>query len=438
MTTRRAVITGLGAVTPLGMNADETWQGLLENRCGIDRIKSFDPSGFACRLAGEVGSYKIRDHVPKSYRKAVKLMSRDIELSVLASNEAVKDANLVTRAVDPDNVTIAPDRMAINFGAGLISCDLLELAPSVAQSITDGKFDIHKWGSTGMETLTPIWLLKYLPNMLACHVGIIHDIRGPSNSITCGEASGTLAISEAFEVVRRGCAEAALAGGCEAKVNPIVMLRQILLNRSTVTANDNPCGACRPFAADAAGCVFGEAAGVITIEELETAQGRNAEIYAEITGVGSSNSINPVYQHLEKDGRGIQIAIKKAMTEAGISPADIDLIIPHGTAVPCDDAAEAEALESVMGEYTKDIIVWPTKSMLSNTGAGAGALDVLVAAKAVSEGKIGSALNCEKKSDGCNLNISDRLQEKTIRNALCLSYSFGGQVAAVVLSRYDE
>ncbi len=205
MNDRRVVITGIGAVTPLGMNADKMWEGLLTGRCGIDTIKAFDPVGFTCKIAGEVAEYNIRKHVPKYHRKATKLMSRDIELSVIAANEAIADAGLVTKATDPDNVTVDPARFAINIGAGVISCDLVELSPSVAVSITDGNFDIGKWGTAGLEALTPLWLLKYLPNMLACHVGIIHDIQGPSNSITCGESSAYLAIGEAAQVIDRGC-----------------------------------------------------------------------------------------------------------------------------------------------------------------------------------------------------------------------------------------
>ncbi|MBN1817383.1 MAG: beta-ketoacyl-[acyl-carrier-protein] synthase family protein [Sedimentisphaerales bacterium] len=434
---RRVVITGCGAITPLGMNVPETWQALLAGRCGIDTIKAFDPAGFSCQLAGEVGPYKFRDYLPKSYRKASKLMSRDIELSIIASDEALKDAGVTTQAFDPDHITLRPERTAIQFGAGLISCDLVELAPSVAVSITDGKFDIHKWGKAGMENLTPIWLLKYLPNMPACHVGIIHDIRGPSNSITCGEVGGHLAIAEAADIVARGDAEMALAGGCEAKVNPIVMIRQCLLKRSTSVSNENPEGACRPFAADAAGSVFGEAAGVVVLEEFESAQKRNARIYAEILGTGSSTNINPAYEHLEPDGKGIEIAIKKALAEAGITPDDLDLIIPQGTGIPQDDAAEAAAIARAMGDMVESIPAWPIKSMVSHTGAAAGALDVIAALEALSESKIGPVRNCDIKAEGCRLNLRHQGQERTIRSALCCGYTFGGQTAAIVLKKLE-
>ena len=433
MNSARVVITGLGALTPLGLTVNEMWAGLCAGSCGINTITAFDPVGFSCKLAGQVPDYKIRNYVPKTYRKAVKLMSRDIELAVIAANEALVHAGLITKGIDPEKINVNPERVAINLGAGLISCDLVELAPAVAASITDGKFDIHKWGKEGLELVTPLWLLKYLPNMLACHVGIIHDIQGPSNSITCAETSGHLAIAEAAQIIARGASDIALAGGAEAKVNPIVMIRQCLLKRATHQNNDEPASACRPFDADAKGSVFGEAAGVVILESLENAERRGAKIYAEVVGIGHSNSINPTYEHLEPDGKGIEIAIKNSIADAQIEPGDLDLIIPHGTGIPADDLAEAKAIQSALGEAAANTPVWPTKSMLSNTGAACGAIDVIAAVCAITDGRIPAAKNCDKKAEGCNLNIVNQQQEKEIRYVLSCSYTYGGQTAGLVL-----
>ena len=434
MNSTRVVVTGLGAVSPLGLTVGDMWEGLCAGRCGVDKITAFDPVGFNCKLAGQVPDYKIQQYVPKSYRKATKLMSRDIELAVIAANEALGDAGLVTKAIDSDNVNIDPTRVAINLGAALISCDLVELAPAVAASVTDGKFDIQKWGRQGIELVPPLWLLKYLPNMLACHVGIIHDIQGPSNSITCAESSALLAIGEAAQVIARGDSDIALAGGAEAKVNPMVLIRQCLLKRVTSENNDEPASACRPFDADAKGSVFGEGAGVIVLENLENACKRDAKIYAEVLGTGQSNSINPVYEQLEPDGKGIQIAVEKAIAEAQIQPEDLDLIIPHGTGIPADDLAEAKAIQAALGEAATKIPVWPTKSMLSNTGAASGALDAIAAALAMANGRIPAAKNCDTIADGCNLNIVTESQEADLHHVLCCSYTFGGQTAAIILA----
>ncbi len=438
MDRRRVVITGLGATTPLGLSARETWEGLREGRCGIDTIRAFDPVGFTCKIAGEVGEFKIRDYVPKSHRKATKLMSRDIELSVIAAADALADGHVVTRGTDPDNININPQRFAINLGAGLISCDLVELAPAVAASVEDGEFSLRKWGTDGLPLVTPLWLLKYLPNMLACHVGIIHDIQGPSNTITCAEASGQIAITEATQIIERENSDIALCGGVEAKVNPVVLIRQCLIKRATSEGNASPNTACRPFDAGAAGSVFGEAAAILLIEGLDHAQDRQAKIYAEIAGTGQSNNVSPIYEQLEEDGAGIRIAIEKALADAGIGPADLDLVIPHGTGIPGDDMAESRAIEAALGASVENVPVWPIKSMVSNTGAAAGALDVIAAAKAMETGIIPAAKNCDRKAEGCRLNIVTEPIEKKIRYALCCSYTYGGQTAAVVLKNMNE
>jgi len=438
MESTRVVVTGLGAVSPLGLNAEQMWAGLRGGRCGIGRIGAFDPTGLPCELAGEVPEYRIQDYVPKSHRKAIKLMCRDIELAVIAAQEAVVGSGLVTKAVDPEHVTVEPTRMAINVGAGMIGCDLVELAPAAAASTTDGRFDIRKWGKQGLELITPLWLLKYLPNMLACHIGIIHDIQGPSNTITCAEASAHLAIGEAAQVVARGGADVALAGAGETKIHPLLLVRQHLLHRMTTACGDTPEAACRPFDADAQGSVFGEGAGIVVLENIEHARKRGTRILAELAGIGQSHSIGPAYERLEPDGKGLQIAIERALEDAGIGPDELDLVIPHGTGVPHDDLAEARAIAAALGPAVRKVPVWPTKSMLSTTGAACGALDVIAAVRAMVEGIIPAARNFTRPAEGCCLSIAAELRQARIRHALCCSYTHGGQTAALVIKRFEE
>jgi 3-oxoacyl-[acyl-carrier-protein] synthase II len=438
MTSARVVVTGLGAISPLGINVDEMWAGLQAGRCGIGPIKAFDPAGLPCRLGGEVPDFRIQDYVPRSHRKAVKLMCRDIELAVVAAHEAVASSGVVTKGIDPEKINVDPTRMAIALGVGMISCDMEELAPAVAASISDGKFDIHKWGREGLDHVTPVWLLKYLPNMLACHIGIIHDIRGPSNSITCAEASGPLAVGEAAQVIARGDSDVALAGGAEAKINPFMIVRQCLLKRVAADAGQSPETVCRPFDAGATGTVFGEGAGVVMLENLEHARQRGAAIWAEIVGLGQSQGLSPLYDRLEPDGQGLRLAIEKALGDADIAPEQLDLIIPHGTGVPGDDLAEARAIEAALGDAIKDVWVWPTKSMLSTTGAASGALDLIAATRAMAAGLIPAARNFDLPSEGCHLRIPMDSCRREIRYALCCSYTHGGQTAAVVIKRLDE
>jgi 3-oxoacyl-[acyl-carrier-protein] synthase II len=437
MTSARVVITGLGAVSPLGLTVDEMWAGLTAGRSGVARIKTFDPTGLPCELGGEVPPYRIQDHVSKAIRKAVKLMCRDIELAVVAAKEAVTASGLITKGIDPEKVNVDPTRFAINLGAGMISCDLEELGPATGASITDGQFDIRKWGRDGIRQITPLWLLKYLPNMLACHIGIIHDIQGPSNTITCAETSSHLAIGEAAQIVARGNADIALAGGAEAKINLMGLVRQNLLKRAVAGRNDAPETACRPFDVEAAGAVFGEGGGILVLESLDHARSRGAKILAEVAGIGQSHNINPAYERMEPDGTGIRIAVEKALADAGIDPEDLDLIVPHGTGVPHDDLAEAQGIEAALGPAAHRIPTWPTKSQLTTTGAAAGAIDIVAAVKAMNEQLIPPAKNFTKPAHGCNLNISTERREGKIRHALCCSHTFGGQTAAVVLRSFE-
>ena len=288
MTQRRVAITGLGVVTPAGVGMDAFWQAALEGRSGVRNIGLFDPSEFPCKIGGELANFSARTFVPKDYRKAVKVMARDIEIAVAAADLAFRDSGIVTKGIDPEKTTIASGRLGCNIGAGLICSDLDELGQAVMTSLTEGKFDLKLWGASGMNNLTPLWLLKYLPNMLSCHVTIIHAAEGPSNTITCGDASGHLAVGEATRLIERGGADVVIAGGAESKLNPMGLLRQGLLKRMCTSGNDTPASACRPFDAGHCGTVIGEGGGLLILEDLQRAQQRGAKIYAEIVGFGGA------------------------------------------------------------------------------------------------------------------------------------------------------
>src|SRR5437762_11840854 len=255
---KRVVITGIGVVSPIGIGTKSFWDSLVSGKIGVRRIAQFDPGAFPSQIGGEVPPFKIGEFVPKSYRKATKVMARDIELAVIAADDAFKDAGIQSKAYT-ENPSIDGKRFGCNIGAGLISAELNELtaAMSTARDSDDpNKLDLQKWGRDGMGQLTPLWLLKYLPNMLACHVTIIHGLMGPSNTITCADASSHLAIGEAFRTIQRGDADLAICGGAETKVNPMGMMRQTLLGRLSETSNDAPEQAVRPFDERAAGSVI--------------------------------------------------------------------------------------------------------------------------------------------------------------------------------------
>jgi len=234
---RQVVITGLGVVSPFGQGADALWEGLLQGRCAIGPITRLDATGFACQLAGEVpAEVSVKKRVPKTHRKAVKVMARDTELAVIAAHEAASDAGLGTPGLEeqrPEGPAHPPHRLGCQIGAGLIACETNELTQALVTALDErtGEVSLRAWGEKGMGNLTPLWLLKYLPNMLACHVTIIHNAQGPSNTITCAEASGLLSAAEAVRVIRRGAADACFAGGAESKLNHMGLVRMDFAGR---------------------------------------------------------------------------------------------------------------------------------------------------------------------------------------------------------------
>ena len=435
---RRVVVTGIGVISPIGIGARPFWENLLAGKVGVRRIAQFDPSGFPCQIAGEVPDYKIGDFVPKSYRKATKVMARDIELAVIAADDAMKDAGLKTKAYT-DSPQITAERFGCNIGAGLINAELDELtgAMHIARSAeATNKLDLHKWGRDGMQQLTPLWLLKYLPNMLACHVTIIHELKGPSNTITCADASSHLAIGEAFRTIQRGKADLAICGGAESKVNPMGLVRHGLLKRLNETHNDSPDQAMRPFDAEAAGMVHGEGGGLLILEELEHAKSRGAKIYAELVGFGASQDTYSVTEP-DPSGHSYGRAIGKALADANLPPNAVDLLIPCGLGIESHDRAELNGLTAVFGGGLERVAMSPIKSQLGNLAAGSGA-EAAAALLAIAHQKIPPAVNTRKPLDGQKLNVSPEARDYDVKAAISSVYSLGGQNAALVFKQIEE
>ncbi|HSZ58266.1 MAG TPA: beta-ketoacyl-[acyl-carrier-protein] synthase family protein [Tepidisphaeraceae bacterium] len=429
---RRVVITGIGVISPIGIGAKTFWTNLLARQIGVRRIASFDPSGLPAQIAGEIPAYKIGDYVPKSYRKATKVMARDIELAVIAADDAFKDAGLQSRAYT-DTPTIDPTRFGCNIGAGLISVDLNELTGAMHAARDGNKLDLQRWGREGMNQLTPLWLLKYLPNMLACHVTIIHELKGPSNTITCAEASSHLAIGEAFRTIQRGDADCAICGGSECKVVPMSIVRQILLRRVTDSHNDSPETAVRPFDADATGTAVAEGGGLFILEELGHAKKRNAKIYAELVGFGASQDTFSVTSP-DPSGHSYGMAISKALRDAKVDATDVDLLIPHGLGIPSHDRAELAGLKNAFNGRLSDLPLAPIKAQTGNIAAGSG-VDAAAAVLSLHHSRIPAAINSRKIIDGMNLNVSPEVRDAQVNVAVSSVYSLGGQNAALVFKK---
>ncbi|MBL8878776.1 MAG: beta-ketoacyl-[acyl-carrier-protein] synthase family protein [Phycisphaerales bacterium] len=446
MNGRRVVITGLGPVTPIGVGAAAFWNALLEGASGIRRVRAFDPARFESQMCGEIDGVEVGAYVPKSYRKAAKIMARDIVLAMAGAYEAVKDAGLKTKCIvergeasGPPNAD--PTRVGANIGAGLICADLPELASALYSASDNGDFSLARWGTEGMSNLTPLWLLKFLPNMLACHVTIVHDCQGPSNTITCGEASSHLAIGEAFRTIARGVADVCICGGAESKDNAMALLRQSLGNRLS-RRNDQPERACRPFGADRDGTVVSEGGGLVILEELEHAKARGARIYAELVGFGASNDAcspaQPSKPH--PDGRGTLLAARKALRDAAIDVGQVDMIGAFAAGTVEHDRSEAAAIRALLGDRTAQVPAMAIKGGLGNNGAGSGAIDFTAAVLAIQNGTIPVAVNSNPVDPVCGLKlITDKPVDARIDHALSIGYALGGgQNAALVLRRYQQ
>jgi 3-oxoacyl-[acyl-carrier-protein] synthase II len=444
-------ITGLGVVSPLGLGIAPLWEGLLAGTSALAPITRFDASGFACCVGGEVPNFSAKDHVPKHYRKAVKVMARDIELAVAAAKFAVEDAKLITRAHAADDAatpstTYAPDRMGCQIGAGLISAEAEELTSALATSTIPSAqgevFSLEKWGTTGLANLQPLWMLKYLPNMLACHVTILHGAEGPSNTITCGEASGLLSLGESCRVIERGAADLCFSGGAESKINVMGLLRAELAGKVGPTPLDTtPADAyslVRPYDPRSIG-VPSEAGGILILENLAHAKARNAHIYAKIVGFGAGQAGWPPYStRTERVGltatqnRGLRFAITRALRDANLTPDAIDAIVPQAAGSRLEDDAEAGTLAQIFGQRLASIPLVTLTPNLGNSWAGSGGVAAAVAAMILSTQTLPARIHAGKPREGLQAGRTPSTPA-SLRNVLVCSSSLGGQNAALIL-----
>ncbi|MFI4898098.1 MAG: beta-ketoacyl-[acyl-carrier-protein] synthase family protein [Phycisphaerales bacterium JB059] len=443
---RRAVgITGLGTVCGLGVGAEALWDGLCAPRSAIGPIRGFDASGLRARLASEVPGYSVRDFVPKSYRKATKVMCRDTELAVVAASLAARDAGLRTRASEDEGHEIGADRLGCHIGAGLIAAETGELGRAQATAIDEGgAFSIRAWGTIGeearggMENLTPLWMLKYLPNMPACHVTIVHGAEGPSNTITCFETSGLLSLGESARVIERGGADACFSGGTESKLNLVGMLRLEHAGRlAPVGEDEEGAGVVRPYDASASGGVAGEGAGILMVEAMEHASERGARVYAQITGFGGAQSfdgIDALYGEGEEPSDGLFDAIERALGDAGLEPEAIDAIVPGAHGAPALDGAEASALRRTFGDRLGEIPLVTTAPSIGSCVAGQGGLQAAVGALCLHKQMLPGRIHAGSPSDGLRAEACDPRDARLAHVLVCAS-GLGGQNAALVLSR---
>ena len=420
----RVVITGLGAISPLGLTAAEFWAGLLAGRSGIARVTQFDASNLPCQIAGEVKGFD-----PKQYMdfKEARRMSRCSQMAIATAREAIRDAGFAPTGFGTSSVpseSADPERVAVLFGTAIGG---MEKADEGITALRTG----------GYSKINPFAVPGSVPNMPAHHISQTYHTLGPLNTIVTACASGTQAVGEAAELIRRGAADVVITGGVEATIKDFSLGGFASMRALPLSFNDRPEKASRPFNADREGFVFSEGCAVIIVEELEHARRRGAQIYAEVLGQASSSD---AYHMAAPDptAEGAVRSMRWALNDAGLNVTDIDYINAHGTSTPANDAGETLAIKKLFGEYAYSVPISSTKSMIGHPMGAAGALEAIACAMTIRHGVIHPTINYEHPDPECDLDyVPNSAREAQVRTTLSNSFGLGGQNACLVLRRYE-
>ena len=421
---KRAVITGIGVVTPVGIGNNAFWRNLSSGVSGIDFLKAFPSDHLPFKLAAEVKDFDPTDLLYE--KKFLKVMSRDIQLGVISASLSMKDSGI-------QYGDIPADRLGVVYGTGRISNAPQDVSQAVEECANAEKeFQFTRWGEDAMGKITPLWLLRRMPNMPAAHISIEHNARGPNNSITSRDSSALLALSEAINVIERGSADCMIVGACSSNIHPIDIARLSLSERLTKRADD-PTRACRPFDMNRDGTIVGEGAATFIVEEYEHAVRRGADIYCEVLGVGSGCD-GSFTEDENMQGTGLVRAMNAAMRKAQVRPDEIGHINAHGKSTKQDDCIEAKAYERTFGSYAQKIPLTALKSYFGHFDAGSGAVELAGSILALRNTEVPRTLNYEFPDPLCRLNVIHE-QSKLISNSLAMSVSRTsmGQSAAVVV-----
>ena len=427
----KVVVTGMGVFSPIGIGRESFEQGILDGTNGIGAIDLMEVSGVPGHVGGELPEFTLssaRKEYLSLQRKSIKVMCRDIQLGVASAVLALDDASIDSESIDRT-------RLGVDYGADQMFSHPESLIRSAIRSsspIEDGELDfrIDLWGESGIGEMEPLWLLKYLPNMPACHIAIAADARGPNNSLTLAEASGNLAVGEAFRLLVRGSADVMIAGSTGSRMHPIKCLHATMWDELAEGEGD-PSTWCRPFDAGRTGQVIGEGACSLILENESHARARGARILGTILGSGSSCVIdrsgccNPRQAMIN--------AMKAALADADLSPADVGHIHAHGLASRETDVIEASAIMEVFGETAGQVPVTAMKSALGNSGAGCGTLELAASLVALGHGVVPRTLNYEQPDDDCPLDVVHG-ELRTVSNnvVLNLNVTASGQASAVI------
>lgn len=412
MSKKRVVITGLGAISPIGNTVEETWQNALKGVSGIDLITKFDTTNFSVKFAAEVKNFKVADYIPA---KDARRMDVFIHYGMAASIQAIRDADL------ENNENINKQRVGVAVGSGIGGL------PNIENTQTE-------YLKTGTKRISPFFIPGTIINMISGNISVMYGYQGPNLAIVTACSTGTHSIGEAARLIQYGDADIMIAGGSEAVVCPLA-IGGFAAARALSTRNDDPKTSSRPFDKDRDGFVLGEGAGVLVLEEYEHAKARGAKIYAEIAGFGMTADAHHMTAPLE-DGSGAARCMSLALQNADLSPNDVDYINAHGTSTPLGDVAETTAIKAAFGATAKNLVVNSTKSMTGHLLGAAGGIEAVFTALAIKNQISPPTINIFNQDERCDLDYcANQARQMEIRAALSNSFGFGGTNGTLAFKR---
>jgi 3-oxoacyl-[acyl-carrier-protein] synthase II len=405
---RRVVVTGLGVVTAIGHNVETFWSSLIAGKVGVNRITLFDPSEFACQIGAEVRGWDVNQHMdPKDARRN----DRYTHFGFVAAKQAVADSGLNMASEDGDRVGVI-----LSSGIG---------------GMLTYETQLKVLFERGARKVSPFTIPSLIGNMCAGLVAIEFGARGPNFGIVSACASGTHALGEAAHAIRRGDADVMIAGGSEAAITPFAYASFCSM-KAMSTRNDSPQTASRPFDRNRDGFIMGEGAGVLILESLEHAQARGARIYCELAGYAATCDAFHITQP-DPDGKGLSLAMRRALDSAGLNPDRVDYINAHGTSTPYNDKFETLAIKKVFGDHARTLPISSTKSMTGHLLGAAGGIESVISAKTIQTGIIAPTMNLEEPDPECDLDyVPNAARQAVVRIVLSNNLGFGGQNASVV------
>lgn len=412
---RRVVVTGLGLVTALGTGVEKSWSAIKEGKTGLGAITKFDATDFPSKVAGEVKDFEATDYIEK---KELKKLALYTQYAIAASKMALDDSKLI---IDEKNA----ERVGVIVSSGIGGLEMME---------AQHKILLEK----GPKRMSPFFIPGMIENMASGNISIYFGAKGPNKSIVTACASGTHSIGDAFEMIKYGRVDAMIAGGTEACITALGIGGFCSLKALSTKYNDEPTKSSRPFNVDRDGFVMGEGAGVLILEDLESAKKRGAKIYAEIVGYGETGDAYHMTAPAE-GGEGAARAMKMALEEAGVSIDEVDYINAHGTSTPANDKLETQAIKTVFGDYAKNLAISSTKGATGHALGGAGGIEGVLLALAINEGVLPPTVNYENPDPECDLYyVPNKAEDREIRVGLSNSLGFGGHNGVIAMKKYKD